>query len=91
MAQRVTLSVDLVPIGTPRTLTVALDGGPPVSLSLGMTRQQHTLGPWTLAPGDHTLAFVADGEPTRPSDLIDESKDRRPLAVAFRNESWTVQ
>ena len=41
--------------------------------------------------GDHTLAFVADGEPTRPSDLIDESKDRRPLAVAFRNENWTVQ
>jgi hypothetical protein len=91
MPQRVTLSVDLVPIGTPRTLTVALDGGPAASLSLGMTRQQHTLGPWTLAPGDHTLAFVADGEPTRPSDLIDESKDRRPLAVAFRNESWTVQ
>ena len=72
-------------------LTVALDGGPPASLSLGMTRQQYTLGPWTLAPGDHTLAFFADGEPTRPSDLIDESKDRRPLAVAFRNESWTVQ
>ena len=91
MPQRVTLSVDLVPIGTPRMLTVALDGGTPASLSLGMTRQQHTLGPWTLAPGDHTLTFVADGEPTRPSDLIDESKDRRPLAVAFRHENWITQ
>ena len=91
MEQRVTLSVDLVPIGTPRTLTVSLDGGAPASLSLGMTRQQHTLGPWTLTPGDHILAFTADGEPTRPSDLIDDSKDRRPLAVAFRSENWTVQ
>jgi hypothetical protein len=91
MVQRVTLSVDLVPIGTPRTLTVTLDGGPPTALSLGMTRQQHTLGPWTLTPGNHTLAFAADGEPTRPSDLVDDSKDRRPLAIAFRNENWTAQ
>src|SRR5262245_33957315 len=84
IVQHVTLSVDLVPIGTPRTLTIALDGETPTSLSLGMTRQRHSLGPWTLTPGDHSIEFTADGEPTRPSDLIDESKDRRPLAVAFR-------
>jgi hypothetical protein len=88
--QRVTLSVDLVPIGTPRALTIALDGGPGTSLPLGMTRQQYTLGPWLLSPGDHVLAFTADGEPTRPSDLVDNSKDVRPLTVAFRNERWTT-
>jgi hypothetical protein len=89
--QRVTLSIDLVPIGTPRTLTFALDANPASSLSLGMTRQQYTLGPWVLAPGDHTLVFAADGEPTRPSDLVDDSKDVRPLTVAFRNERWATQ
>jgi hypothetical protein len=88
--QSVMLSVDLVPIGTPRALTIALDGGPGTSLPLGMTRQQYTLGPWLLSPGDHVLAFTADGEPTRPSDLVDNSKDVRPLTVAFRNERWTT-
>jgi hypothetical protein len=43
-----------------------------------------------LAPGDHTLAFAASGEPTRPSDLVDDSKDVRPLTVAFRNERWVA-
>jgi hypothetical protein len=91
-AQRVTLSVDLVPIGTPRTLTVKVDSGETTSLALGMARHQYTLGPWTLSPGDHTLTFTADGDPTRPSDVADDSKDVRPLTVALRNERWlTVQ
>jgi len=89
--QRVTLSVDLVPIGTPRTLTASLDGGTAATLALGMTRREYTIGPFTLAPGDHTLTFTVDGEPTRPSDLLDDSKDVRPLTVAFRNERWVVQ
>ena len=88
--QRVALVVDLVPIGTPRVLTVTLDAGAATSLSLGMARLQYTLGPWVIGPGDHTLVFTADGEPTRPSDLVDDSKDVRPLTVAFRNERWVV-
>lgn len=84
----VTLSVDLVPIGVPRRLTVSLDNAPETTLNLGMTRSQHVFGPWTLTPGDHTLTFKADGEPTRPSDVNDASKDRRQLTVAFRNERW---
>ncbi len=90
MPQRVTLSVDLVPIGTPRMVTATLDGGPSAAWSLGMSRQQYTLGPWVMAPGDHTLTFSAEGEPTRPSDLVDDSKDHRALTVAFRNERWGV-
>ena len=88
--QTVALSVDLVPIGTPRTLTIALDGKPAASQALGMERRQYTLGPWTLSPGDHTLAFSADGEPTRPSDLVEDSKDSRQLTVAFSNEHWVA-
>jgi hypothetical protein len=86
-AQRVTLSVDLVPIGVPRTLAVRLDGAPAAMLALGMDRRQFVLGPWTLTPGDHLLTFAADGEPIRPSDVAD-SKDARPLTVAFRNDRW---
>jgi hypothetical protein len=56
-----------------------------------MTRAEYKLGPWRLAPGDHTIVFTADGEPTRPSDLVDDSKDHRPLTVAFRNERWTSE
>jgi hypothetical protein len=67
-----------------------LDGQAPTSVSLGMTRQAYTLGPWTLAPGDHTLSFSADGEPTRPSDQLEDSKDTRPLTVAFSNERWVA-
>jgi hypothetical protein len=88
--QTVALTVDLVPIGTPRTLTMKLDGDAPTSQPLGMTRRQYALGPWTLAPGDHTLVFSADGDPTRPSDLVEDSKDSRPLTVAFSNERWVA-
>jgi len=89
--QRVTLTVVLVPIGSPRNLTASFDAGPATSLPLAMARREYTLGPFTLAPGDHTLAFTADGEPTRPSDLVDDSKDTRSLTVAFRNERWTAR
>jgi hypothetical protein len=85
--QRIALNVDLVPIGVPRTLTVTIDGAPTATMALGMARKEYTLGPWTLAPGDHVLAFAADGDPTRPSDVAD-SKDVRPLTVAFRNDRW---
>jgi hypothetical protein len=88
--QTVSLIVDLVPIGTPRTLTMTLDGNRPTSQALGMDRHPYTLGTWTLEPGDHTLSFAADGEPTRPSDLVDDSKDARPLTVAFSNERWVA-
>ena len=87
IAQRVALSVDLVPIGVPRTLSLTVDGAQPTTVALDLTRKQYTLGPWTLPPGDHVLAFAADGEPTRPSDVAD-SKDVRPLTVAFRNDRW---
>jgi hypothetical protein len=90
MPQTVALTVDLVPIGTPRTLTMTIDGKLPTSVALDMTRHPYTLGPWTLDPGDHTLSFAADGEPTRPSDLVDDSKDARPLTVAFSNERWVA-
>ncbi len=87
--QVATLSVNLVPMGVPRRVTVTMDSGVPSEVQVGMARKDVTLGPWTLAPGNHTLTFAADGEPVRPSDT-DGSSDRRPLTVSFRNERWTI-
>ena len=84
---RTTLSVNLVPFGLARRLAVTLDGAPVAQVSLGMRRSSHAFGPVTLTPGDHVLAFTADGEPTRPSDVA-ESRDSRPLSVAFRGIEW---
>jgi hypothetical protein len=86
--QGVTLSVDLAAIGGPRRLTVSLDGGPAITIAVDVKRAVQVLGPWTLAPGDHTLVFSADGEAVRPTDFADNSSDRRPLTVAFRQERW---
>jgi hypothetical protein len=86
--QRVSLSVSLVPIGLPRTLTVMLDGTTVVRVPLAMERRPYVLGPWTFSPGDHLVAFVPDGEPTRPSEVANSS-DIRLLTVAFRNDAWT--
>lgn len=84
-----TLAVDLVAIGMPRRLSVSLNGATVASLEIDVTRKGHVLGPWTLAPGDHTLVFVIDGVPVRPSD-VGGSTDRRPLAIAFRHTRWNL-
>lgn len=84
-----TLAVDLVAIGVPRRLSVSLDGATVASLEIDVARKAHVLGPWTLAPGDHTLVFVIDGDPVRPSD-VGGSTDRRPLTIAFRDTRWKL-
>lgn len=88
-AQTVTLSVDLLSIGAPRRLTVKMDEGEAAAVDVGLTAQEVTLGPWTLAPGLHALDFVADGDPIRPSDTDSASTDRRPLTISFRRERWS--
>lgn len=86
--RRVSLALDLVPYGMARTLSVALDDAHVATLQLGMTRTQHVLGPWLLAPGDHTLVFTSGGGAMPPAEFGD-SRDRRPITVAFRNPRWT--
>lgn len=86
--QITTLSVDLVAIGMPRRMTLSLDGARIESILVDVARKAHVLGPWTLTPGDHTLAFVAEGEPVRPSDVAGGTRDRRPLTIAFRHTRW---
>jgi hypothetical protein len=86
--QTTTLSVDLVAIGMPRRITMSLDGAPVESILVDVVRKAHVLGPWTLTPGDHILAFAAEGDPVRPSDVAGDTRDRRPLTIAFRDTRW---
>jgi hypothetical protein len=85
--QEVSLFVHLTPFAAPRTLTYALDDGPPQRVSVPIEGREFTLGPWLLTPGVHQLRFAADGEALRPSDFSN-TDDRRVLAVSFRNERW---
>ena len=86
--RRVSLSVNLVSVGLPRGLALTLEGVAAGRLVVGIEPQDVRLGPWRLAPGRHTLVFVAEGEPIRPSTDVDRSSDRRALTVAFRGERW---
>lgn len=87
--QRVTLSVNLQPIGAPRRLTLTMGDAPGVTQLLVMNPQDVTFGPWTLGPGDHELAFAVDGEPVRPA-ATQGGDDQRLLTVSFRNERWIL-
>ena len=51
-------------------------------LSLGDDTHAATLGPWSLAPGNHVLRFIADGEPTRRR-MWRIQETIGPLTVAF--------
>ncbi len=85
---RVELSLDLIAIGGPRTLSLTVDGAPGGTAPVPVTRTVHTFGPFDLAPGDHRFIFAADGPPLKPSD-VEDSKDNRQLTVAFRNDRWS--
>ncbi len=86
--RRVTLSMNLVSVGLPRRLSLTLDGAAVGSVLVGTDRQEVVVGPWRLTPGTHTLAFAADGDPVRPVDDVDASRDRRSLTIAFRRDRW---
>lgn len=86
-ARTVTLSVNLVAVGVPRTLIVRVDDHPAVEVSVGTERRDYRLGPWTLAPGPHTVLLEASGDPIRAADVAG-SGDTRPLTIAFRADRW---
>jgi hypothetical protein len=85
----VRFAVELISVGDPRTLTMSVDGTLVTTIPVGLEKRAHDLGPVTFTPGEHVVAFTADGPPLRPSD-VEESKDRRLLTVAFHNERWVV-
>lgn len=85
--QSVMLSLDVESAAWPRQLDVMLDGRPAGSLHIGTGIASHTLGPWSLAPGDHDVAFAATDGLFRPS-AHGLSRDDRDLTVMFRRHTW---
>ncbi|MGE5834241.1 MAG: hypothetical protein ACM4AI_07165 [Acidobacteriota bacterium] len=86
-SRTVLLLVRLASAGEPRTLTLTLDDQPPRHLEVSTSAHESIVGPWTLAPGDHTLTLTASGTPLRPSD-DGRSSDTRRLTVMFKSERW---
>jgi hypothetical protein len=83
----VLLLVRLASAGETRTLTLTLDDQPPRHLEVSTSARESIVGPWTLAPGDHTLTLTASGTPIRPSD-DGRSSDTRRLTLMFKSERW---
>jgi len=85
--RQVLLVIQLASASEPRTLMLTLDDQPPRRLEVSTNVRESTVGPWTLAPGDHTLTLTASGTPLRPSD-DGRSPDTRRLTVMFKSERW---
>ena len=85
--RQVLLVLRLASAGEPRTLMLTLDDQPPRRLEVSTSARESIVGPWTLAPGDHTLTLTASGTPLRPSD-DGRSPDTRRLTVMFKSERW---
>jgi hypothetical protein len=86
-ARRVGLVVDLQAAHEARALAITLDGAPAASLLVPASVESYALGPWSLAAGDHNLAFTPEGLPFRPSDY-GLSSDDRALTIALREARW---
>jgi len=89
VTQRVMLTVELEPLGGPRHLRMIVgdtDAGV-VALKAGLHTYQ--LGPWTLAPGNHTITFTSV-EPALQPSAGGISTDSRWLTVAYHGATWGV-
>jgi hypothetical protein len=88
-SRAVFLDVGLEAFGAPRRLALALDGAPAGTVLVTTRNERHRLGPWTLAPGDHSLVFTALEPSSRPSEG-GVAQDDRTLTVAVRAPVWTA-
>ncbi len=85
----VTGSVEMAAFNRRRTLTVRLDGREVQTLSVGDAREVARIGPLTLSPGVHDLAFQPVEPPTVANDLL-KNGDPRALSVRIGSWRWSV-
>lgn len=83
-----TLEVELAAFHRPRRMQLRLDGRPVRTLVVDPARGLHDVGPLTLDPGEHHLAFYPEPAPSA-ADGPNRGADRRPLSFAFGAWSWT--
>ena len=84
-----TLRVELAAFHQPRRLELRLDGRPVHTLVVEPSRRMHDVGPLTVAPGEHHLAFHPGEAPVPAGDTV-ATHDRRALSVALGTWSWTL-
>jgi len=83
------LGVDLLAFHHPRRLEVRLDGRHVQSVVVEPSGRIYQLGPLTIGPGHHDLAFRASDAPTLASEAS-HAGDRRLLSFAIGGWTWTV-
>ncbi len=83
------LNLELLAFHRSRRLDLRLDGRELDTLAVEPLRRVYAIGPLTIAPGDHELAFQPADPPTVADDVIDNG-DRRRLSFAIGGWTWTV-
>ena len=83
-----TLSLEMSAFHHARGMELRLDGRHVQTLIVDPSRHTYQIGPLTVIPGEHELAFHPAEVPTVAGDAIGNG-DRRPLSFAFGTWSWT--
>lgn len=84
------VDVDLSAFLRARRVRMLLDGRAVQDLTVGTTRQSYRLGPFTLTPGPHMLAFHPEDPPTIADDVVNNGDDRA-LSIAAGSWRWLVE
>jgi hypothetical protein len=85
-----TLGIELSAFHRARRLELLLDGRHVQTFVVEPPRRIYQVGPLTVIPGGHELAFHPAEGPTVAGDVINNG-DRRPLSFALGTWHWTVR
>jgi hypothetical protein len=82
-------SLEIVAFDGPRRLTLFLDGTEVQTLTVPEQRRTHVVGPLSLSPGIHDLAFHS-AEPPTIADNVLKNGDRRAVSFGVGAWEWAV-
>jgi hypothetical protein len=83
-----TLALEMSAFHHARGMDVRLDGGHVQTLVVDPSRQVYQIGPLSVIPGEHELAFHLAEVPAAADEAIG-NRDPRSLSFAFGTWSWT--
>jgi hypothetical protein len=84
-----TLGIELSAFDRARHMELRLDGRQVQTVVVEPPRRIYYIGPLTVIPGGHELAFQPSEAPTVAGDVI-HNGDGRPLSFAFGVWTWNV-
>ncbi len=85
-----TVDIDMTSFHSPRRMRVLLDGVPAEALVVAPVRGVYRLGPFSFAPGAHSLTFQPI-DAAVIADAILHNGDRRPLSFAIGTWRWSIE